>query len=182
MKTISFITVFIFVVILLSFSSCAPVPKGKMQFENRFAHEKIPLTSYLIIPESSRNYRNSSMGIKFNIGPLFAENVPIALQQVFKDVSASGETPSDFILTANLNNFSVSLSTIFPVVNATVTYELCANDKNLFKKLTTTQSYKSSFGSPNGPELYKMVILECLEDLNTQLLEQKNFIVSKTMK
>lgn len=182
MKTISFITVFIFVFMLLSFSSCAPVPKGKMNIESRLAHEKIPLTSYLIIPESSRNYRNTSMGIKFNIGPLFAENVPNALQQVFKVVSASGETPSDFILTANLNKFSVTLSTIFPVVTATVTYELCTNDKNLFKKLTTTASYKSFLGSPNGPELYKMVILECLEDLNSQLMEQKNFIVSKTTK
>ena len=160
----------------------APTPTGTLGFDSYLEHQKIPLTCDLIIPESSRNYRSTSMAVNFTVGPLFAENVPNALRQVIKDVSVSSKTSSDFIITANLNDFSMTLSGIFPVVNATVTYELCTNDRHLFKKLTTTQSYKSSFGSPSGPELYKMVFLECLENLNSQLLEQKDFIISKTTK
>ena len=179
-KTIIFFSVLTSILILLV--GCAPTPRGALQFDIYMEHQKIPLTCNLIIPEASRNYRSTSMAVKFDVGPLFAENVPIAIRQVIKGVSVSSKTPLDFIITAILNDFSVTLSGIFPVVNATVTYELCTNDRQVFKKLTSTQSYKSSFSSPSGPELYKMVFLLCLEDLNSQLLEQKDFILSKTTK
>lgn len=174
MKTKTIIAAAILANILILLIGCAPTPRGAIQFDIYLEHQKIPLTCNLIIPESSRNYSI--------VGPLFAENVPIAIRKVIRDVSVSSKTPSDFIITANLNNFSTTFSGIFPVVNATVTYELCTNDRRLFKKLTSTQSYKSSFISKSGPELFKMVFLECLENLNSQLLEQKDFIISKTTK
>lgn len=182
MKTISLVTMIIGAFLLASFSGCAggptffPTPKGQMQFKSYMAHEKIPLTCNIIIPESSRNYENTFMGAKLIIGPLFAENVPIALREVMNSVSIESSTASDLKITAHLINFSVSMPGILPAVNATVTYELSTNDGLLIKKLTSEQSYKSTLLSPSGPELYKMVILQCLDDLNSQLIGQKSII------
>lgn len=156
-----------------------PVPEGKMVYERRMESQKITLTSKLIIPESSRNYQITPVGVKIPIGPLFTENVPVALKEVIKDVSTSSATTVDVIITAQLDNFSLSMSGIFPVINATATYELSTNDGRSVIKLTSVQSYKSSFNSPSGAELYKEVIWLCLEDLNSQLIAQKSIIASK---
>ena len=182
MKTISFVTFIIGAFLFGSFSGCAggptflPTPTGQMQFQSYMAHEKIPLTCNIIIPESSRNYENTFMGVPLIIGPLFTENVPLALGEVMNSVSIESSTPSDITITAHLINFSVSMPGILPAVNATVTYELSTNDGLLIKKLASEQSYKSTFLSPSGPELYKMVVLQCLEDLNSQLIGQKSFL------
>jgi len=181
-KIIIFSALLASISILIAGCATAPIARGALQFTGYLEHQKIPLTCNVIIPEASRSYKSTSMGFNFELGPLFTENVPIALRQVIKNISDSGNAPSDFIIIAHLDNFSVTLSSIFPVVNSSITYELCTNDKQSFKKINSTQSYKSSFGSPRGTELYKMVFLMCLEDLNSQLLEQKDFILSKTTK
>jgi len=181
MKTISLVTMIIGAFLLASFSGCAggptflPTPKGQMQFQSYMAHEKIPLTATVIIPEASQKYENTFMGVPLIIGPLFTENVPLALGEVMNSVSIESSTPLDITITAHLINFSVSMA-ILPSVNATITYELSTNDGLLIKKLTSDQSYKSSILSPSGPELYKMVVLQCLEDLNSQLIGQKSII------
>jgi len=173
------IWVFVLTFITMFFAACTIIPKGQMEFGNYMEKQKIPLTCRVIIPESSRNYQFVVIGTKFSIGPLFCENVPIALKEVLKDVSTSATVPTDITITAYLNNFSLSMSGIFPVVNASVLYELNNKDGVLIKKLISDRIFTAGFNSPSGPDLYKLVIKECLEELNAQIVQDKSLIMSK---